>query len=317
MAEDHKKHSDLQAFTASVEQEMFDLAMLPVAKYNLTVVSRANAKGRSAIHTARLVGKLEGQTPQGGDLSDQLQILEMSAGVKKMMASQLYKDHQLLEADYEDERRLLDTGKIRDNERPEAKEPLASNKSIDQQKLSEHLKNLDQDQTPDLDKDMTAEDHDKKHQESWRRAQKLLVDYSNMKDDHNHIYDTPNTVISEFLTDLHHYCHDRNRGKDPDDVEYIPVDLLMADAKQTFAREVEKLSPDKGIDQEKHSELLRDLERVFGTPDPDQGHNVEQPGQLTQNSKTFDNGIDQQKLSEHLKNLDRDRERDPDKDREH
>jgi hypothetical protein len=153
-------------------------------------------------------------------------------------------------------------------------------------------------QNPDPEKDMTAEDHDKKHQEAWRRAQKLLVDYSNMRDDHNHIYDTPNTVISDFLTDLHHYCHDRNRGKNPDDVEYIPIDLLMADAKQTFARQVEKLSPDKGIDQEKHSELLRELDRAFGTHDLDQGHKLEKPVEPIRNSKSFDKGIDHEKLSE-------------------
>jgi hypothetical protein len=153
MHADNNKQSKLNEFIDAVEDEAVKLCMLSHPKYHRDTVARANANGRNAHHTARLLGKLDGQTPKGGDLSDQLQILEMSAGVKKMMASQLYKDHQLLEADYEDERRLLDIDKVQDNERPEAKEPLGSNKGIDQQKLSEHLKNLDRDRERDPDKD--------------------------------------------------------------------------------------------------------------------------------------------------------------------
>ena len=151
--EQDKKRSELEIFVDAVEDEAVKLCMLLYPKEHISTLDRAKANGRDAHHTARLIGKLDGQTPPGGELSDQLQILEMSAGYKKMMASQLYKDHQLLEADFEAEHRLLDAEKAQHNEHRETKQPLGSDKGIDQQKLSEYLKNLDQDRERDPDKD--------------------------------------------------------------------------------------------------------------------------------------------------------------------
>lgn len=76
-------------------------------------------------------------------------------------------------------------------------------------------------------------------QDAWQRAEIVLAAYSEIKNDLTHIYDTPDTVITDFLTDLLHYCHTRNRGKDPDCVYYLNFEDFVAAAKKQFLRQQE------------------------------------------------------------------------------
>jgi len=88
---------------------------------------------------------------------------------------------------------------------------------------------------------------DPRHWEPWERARWLLeaqhaiLTSEPVHDDIPHPNDVPAAALERMITDVLHYCHERNKGLDRGDGDYIELDYMVKAAKAQFIREREAI----------------------------------------------------------------------------
>src|SRR5260370_22786553 len=73
------------------------------------------------------------------------------------------------------------------------------------------------------------------------RAETYLESMLKTKGSVIHVYDYPQAVIRDMITDLMHYAYRRNAGKSPDDMYYIDVPKIFEQAQKQFISERERI----------------------------------------------------------------------------
>ena len=77
------------------------------------------------------------------------------------------------------------------------------------------------------------------HEDAWKRALLLLEAHHKISNSDLHPYDVPGPGIERLLTDLMHYCHERNIGTTVGSGEYLEFDRMVEFARERFIKERE------------------------------------------------------------------------------
>jgi len=75
--------------------------------------------------------------------------------------------------------------------------------------------------------------------DAYQRASIILEAHAQLSKSEHHPIDVPEACILRLLTDLLHYSHERNKGKNPNDNYYIDFEHLEKWAKEEFIKERE------------------------------------------------------------------------------